>query len=169
MTLNDAQQQLRDDAATVAEYRACADDLKKSIGQERSRENRQVLAGKLEALEEQQLDASNKEAASDSRVRQLKMELFNLQHSRFLVTSKLDALNPPPPIAITITRERLAVALDVEPAIPSITGIKSTRPPPAAAAAAAAAAALTCTLCRCAMRLPSVLHRLWSLVSAGCR
>jgi hypothetical protein len=140
MTLSDAQRTLSDDSALVADYRACADNLKDNIGKERNREKRQALAGKLEAVEEQQLEASGKEAASDSRVRQLKKELFNLQHSRFLVVSSLDSLTLPPPVAITITREKLAIALDVEPAIPGVTGIKTIRPP--------ALSAQICTLCR---------------------
>jgi hypothetical protein len=140
MTLSDAQRILSNDTETVSEYRSCAENLKENIGKERNRERRQALAGKLEAVEEQQLEASSKEAASDSRVRQLKKELFSMQHSRFLVVSSLDALALPPPVAITITREKLAVALDVEAAIPSVTGVKTTRPPPVSAQ--------ICTLCR---------------------
>jgi len=141
MTLSDAQRILNEDTALVADIRALADQLKESIGKERNREKRQAVAGKLEVVEEQQLEASSKEAASDSRVRQLKTELFNLQHSRFLIVSSLDALTPPPPVAITITREKLSVALDVEAAIPGVTGIKTQKPPPTRAQ--------ICTLCRC--------------------
>ena len=97
MTLGDAQLSLSNDAAVVSEYRDCANNLKENIAKERNRERRQALAGKLEAVEEQQLEASIKEAESDSRVRKLKTELFNLQHSRFLVVSTLDALTVPPP------------------------------------------------------------------------
>ena len=140
MTLGDAQLTLSNDAAVVSEYRDCANNLKENIAKERNRERRQALAGKLEAVEEQQLEASIKEAESDSRVRKLKTELFNLQHSRFLVVSNLDALTVPPPVAITITREKLAVALDVEPAFPGITGIKTVPPHPVSAQ--------LCTLCR---------------------
>lgn len=140
MTLSDAQRVLSDNSALVADYRSCADNLKENIAKERNREKRQALAGKLEAVEEQQLEASGQEAASDSRVRKLKTELFNLQHSRFLVVSSLDALTPPPPVAITITREKLAIALDVEPSLPGVTGIKTVRPKPVSAQ--------LCTLCR---------------------
>jgi hypothetical protein len=140
MTLSDAQRALSDDSAAVADYRTCADNLKENIAKERNREKRQALAGKLEAVEEQQLEASAKEAASDSRVRKLKTELFNLQHSRFLVVSSLDALTLPPPVAITISREKLAIAVDVEPSLPGVTGIKTVRPHPVSAQ--------LCTLCR---------------------
>jgi hypothetical protein len=145
MTLSDAEQTLLQDATQTADFRALADSLRGSIGKERNRDRRQVLAGKLEIVEEQQLEASGKEAASDSRVRKLKTQLFSLQHSRFLIVSSLDQLIVPPPVAITITREKLAVALDVEAAVPSVTGIKATRPP--------AAPAQICSLCRCVFLL----------------
>ena len=140
MTLSDAQRILADDSAVVADIRAAADQLKENIGKERNRDKRQALAGRLEVVEEQQLEASGTEAVSDSRVRKLKTDLFNLQHSRFLIVSSLDALTPPPPVAITITREKLSVAVDVEPAMPSVTGVKAVRPPPVHAQ--------ICTLCR---------------------